>query len=402
MDKLQLVFFFINGFFISRLIIKQHLPEKIIHFLFIRFNPSLSGILFILIATSAVLSFFIPNAITVLTLLPALDILIRLYTRERSKVATGSIATILGLALIYGANIGGMGSITSSPANGILVGFAELEQIPGRERLNFAEWLSWGIPLVFFSVIAAWGLLRLAVWREIKVHLDVGHERLELTTEHPLQKWGVGLTLFYFFTSLLLSVLLLLWPQSELNIIIATGIISLIIFAMLFAVPLATAQGKKVLLTIPDCYSNLPTKGFLFVGVVIILGGLAYYLDLAPILSDWFQPLLPRQLPPYFIFLALALLSSFTTEILSNTIVQMGMFALSLAIAETMPFSLLQAFIIISLSSTSAFMTPIATGVNGLAFGGVRQLSLGKMLAFGFFMNILGALIISGWIYNFL
>jgi sodium-dependent dicarboxylate transporter 2/3/5 len=212
----------------------------------------------------------------------------------------------------------------------------------------------------------------------------------------------VGLTLFYFFSSLLLSVMLLLWPKHETAIVIATAVISLGIFAMLFAVPLAAFQEKKVLLTIPDCYSNLPMKGFLFVGVVIILGGLAYYLDLAPILSNWFQTLLPRQLPPYFIFLALALLSSFTTEILSNTVVQMGMFALSLAMVETMPFSLLQAFIIISLSCTSAFMSPIATGVNGLAFGGVRQLSLGKMLALGFFMNILGALIISGWIYNFL
>jgi sodium-dependent dicarboxylate transporter 2/3/5 len=42
-------------------------------------------------------------------------------------------------------------------------------------------------------------------------------------------------------------------------------------------------------------------------------------------------------------------------------------------------------------------MTPIATGVNGLAFGGVRDVSFRKMLLVGFFMNIVGALLISAW-----
>jgi sodium-dependent dicarboxylate transporter 2/3/5 len=43
-------------------------------------------------------------------------------------------------------------------------------------------------------------------------------------------------------------------------------------------------------------------------------------------------------------------------------------------------------------------MSPIATGVNGLAFGGVKGVSFSKMLIAGFILNIAGALLISSWV----
>jgi sodium-dependent dicarboxylate transporter 2/3/5 len=45
-------------------------------------------------------------------------------------------------------------------------------------------------------------------------------------------------------------------------------------------------------------------------------------------------------------------------------------------------------------------MSPIATGVNGLAFGGVKGASFSRMLLVGFIMNIAGALLISSWVLN--
>ena len=96
-------------------------------------------------------------------------------------------------------------------------------------------------------------------------------------------------------------------------------------------------------------------------------------------------------------FLLIALLSSFSTEILSNTAVQISMFLIVLPLSATMEFSAIQALIIVTLSSTCAFMSPIATGVNGLAFGGVKDVSLARMLVVGLVMNTVGALIISVW-----
>jgi sodium-dependent dicarboxylate transporter 2/3/5 len=126
MDKIQLVFFFISGFLASRLMIKVRLPQRIVYWFIGKKHLSLSKILFYLIVISAFLSFFIPNAITVLTLLPLLELLRRSY--EKANGPSRGIPTMLALATIYGANIGGMGSITATPANGIMVTFAVLNE----------------------------------------------------------------------------------------------------------------------------------------------------------------------------------------------------------------------------------------------------------------------------------
>ena len=94
----------------------------------------------------------------------------------------------------------------------------------------------------------------------------------------------------------------------------------------------------------------------------------------------------------------IALATSFSTEVLSNTAVQLSFFVIALPLAQTLGFSALEMLIIITLSCTSAFMSPIATGVNGLAFGGVKGVSFSKMLIVGFIMNIVGAWLISSWV----
>ena len=107
--------------------------------------------------------------------------------------------------------------------------------------------------------------------------------------------------------------------------------------------------------------------------------------------------IIPVHTSMLLLFLTVAAATSFTTEILSNTAVQISFFLMALPLAETLGVPGLAILIIITLSSTCAFMTPIATGVNGLAFGGVKGVSFRKMLIVGFFMNLAGAILISAW-----
>ena len=110
---------------------------------------------------------------------------------------------MLALSVIYGANIGGMGSVTATPANGILVTYAELNQVVGRDYLNFAPWLIWGIPLVICFVIAAWLILigTFRPWRypqnSVQLPFDAGQ------AYHPWQKMTILITAVFFISSLL-------------------------------------------------------------------------------------------------------------------------------------------------------------------------------------------------------
>ncbi len=401
MDKIQLIFFFISGFLVSRLMIKVRLPQRIVFWFIGKKNLSLARILFYLIAIAAFISFFIPNAITVLTLLPLLELLRRSY--EKANGPSRSVATMLALATIYGANIGGMGSITATPANGILVTYAVLNDVPGIQHLTFASWLIWGIPLVIVFVCLAalilWVVLR--PWKYQKNRIDLPFNDEE--AHHPYQEMTIWITGLYFLTSFILSLVLMQFPDKTFFILSVSGTLTALFIYFLFFVPLRgnnPVNSRHVLLKIPDCYNDLPTKGFVFVGIAVVLAALLYAVNIHEYLSGWSESVMKIGVSAFVLFFFIALATSFSTEVLSNTAVQISFFVMALPLAQQLGFSALEVLIIITLSCTSAFMSPIATGVNGLAFGGVKGVSFTRMLLVGFIMNIAGALLISGWTLN--
>lgn len=403
MDKIQLIFFFISGFLVSRLIIKVKLPQRIVFFLIGKKQLSTAKILLYLITLSASLSFFIPNVITVLTLLPILELLRKAY--QETALSPKSMPTMLTLSAIYGANIGGMGSVTATPANGILVTYAEINHVAGSNLLAFAPWLLWGIPLVICFVLIAWfiliGIFRPWRYRGNAIQLPFDPAQ----AYHPWQKISVAITAIFFISSLLLSILMMQHLKQALPIVIVTGIFSLLFVLFLFFFPLKkgdSREKKEPLLTIKDCYNDLPTRGFVFVGIAVALAFILYALKVHILFAGWITHILPADTSTFSLLLALALITSFATEVLSNTAVQISLFAVALPLAKTLSFSVVQALTLITLSSTCAFMSPIATGVNGLAFGGVKNVSLMKMLLVGLVMNIAGALLISFWMQFYL
>jgi sodium-dependent dicarboxylate transporter 2/3/5 len=399
MDKIQLIFFFITGFAISRLIIKARLPHRMVYWFVGKRQLSITKILFYLIAISAFLSFFIPNAITVLTLLPLLELLRRSY--EENNGSSKNVATMLALSVIYGANIGGMGSITATPANGILVTFAVFNDIPGIQYLSFASWLVWGIPLVIVFVGVAGLVLGLVLrpWRYQKSGVQLPFDARQ--TYHSYQKITIWLTGFYFLSSFILSLLMMYFTDRMSLILVISGLWTLLFIFFLFFLPIRADRAmmsRQVLLTLADCYSDLPTRGFLFVGIAVVLAAILYAFGIHELLAGWAAWVIPAGISVFAMFFLIALATSFSTEVLSNTAVQLSFFVVALPLAKTLGLSALEILIVITLSCTSAFMSPIATGVNGLAFGGVKGVSFSKMLAVGFVLNIAGALLISSWV----
>ncbi len=418
MDKLQLVFFFISGFLVSRVLIKAKIPEHLVGLLLSQKNVGFPRIVFYLIASSALLSVIIPNAITVLTLLPVISLLQK--PLEKALGEDQKIPTILSLTLIYGANIGGMGSITATPANGILIGFLKLNNVAGVDQITFTHWLMWGIPLVLVFILVSWGILifsfSLYKTRHIKIVIDTPFP----TANSHLQRIAIIITSIYFSSSLILSTLISqsLGRGSEglspwtIGLIACAGVITLGVFITLFFIPFSppkdrTDGRKAVLLTLKDCYSGLPMKGIYLLIVVGLLGGVIVALEKFGIFSmqdflvNNIETLLSDAIPALLLLLIIALFTTFTTEFLSNTVVQISLFAILLPLADGLNISAVQGLVVVTLSCTCAFMSPLATGVNGLAFGGIKGVSLREMITTGFMLNVVGAVIISTWIYLF-
>lgn len=399
MDKWQLAFFFVSGFVISRLLIKVDLPHTLVAWLVSKPGNTLTNTTLQVTSISAGLSFFIPNAITVLTLLPVLEVLRDYFQKHYGD--SRAVPTMLALATIYGANIGGMGSITATPANGILVSFAELNNVPGAEQISFGWWLFWGVPLVVCMVLVAWIVIVLSFrsWRYDPGRLT-HHVEIE-SKEHPHQLLAMTITAGYFLSSLLLSVMIIKLPQHTGAILWTSASVTALLVGGLFLVPVPNEGTKRSpLLRIRDLYSNLPMRGFLFVGIAVVVALVLYAVNADLWFSQWISSAMPRGLSAFTVLFLIALITSFGTEVLSNTAVQLSMFVLLLPLSEALGIAILPALLVVTLSSTSAFMSPIATGVNGLAFGGLRGVSFSRMLVSGFVLNVLGAIAISSWVFG--
>ena len=66
-----------------------------------------------------------------------------------------------------------MGSITATPANGILITFIGLNNVGGADNLSFATWLLWGIPLVIGYVGLSWIVLVSFFYPGVKTEVSI-------------------------------------------------------------------------------------------------------------------------------------------------------------------------------------------------------------------------------------
>jgi sodium-dependent dicarboxylate transporter 2/3/5 len=101
---------------------------------------------------------FFPNVIVMLSLIPIVKFILERIDDEEVRK---KISTPLALALIYGANIGGMASLIGSPLNLVYVSYLEICRVPGREHITFFSWLLFGVPATLVLIfISRWLLKR--------------------------------------------------------------------------------------------------------------------------------------------------------------------------------------------------------------------------------------------------
>jgi sodium-dependent dicarboxylate transporter 2/3/5 len=140
------------SFLLARVMIDAEMHCYFINTLLKRSKADLSAFISGMLFSSYILSLFFANTVVVLTMLPIIKYILDGIHDHKLK---GITATLLVLALIYGANIGGMGSLTGSALNLLYLGLIEFYKIPGRENITFFSWLIFGVPgtlvLIFLS-----------------------------------------------------------------------------------------------------------------------------------------------------------------------------------------------------------------------------------------------------------
>jgi len=257
-SKLPLILLYASGYLMYRMVVVTRVTDVLVMRLFRHSQGRFPRLLLQVTASAVLLSFFIPNAVTVLILLPIL----KTVDRDAAPRVSGDfqLTTPLALAAIYGANIGGMGSLIGSPANLLLMGALDLYGVPGREQVNFFSWFLWSLPLVFSLCIAAWWIVyRLGVprhMRKTRIHL-----KAEMETINSEQKSAGKLFMLFLVFWILESFAGFRFIEfSHMEPLVCVVFFIGLIYVIFFRKP---AKGKHPLLKFQQLFTGLPRHALL-------------------------------------------------------------------------------------------------------------------------------------------
>lgn len=384
----HVILLLMGGFMLAKGVERSGLHRRFA-FSLLRFTGQRAGRSLVLafMLAGACLSMWISNTASCLVLLPvALAVL--------QQVEDKSIAVPLVLGVAFSCNLGGIATLVGTPPNlvfaGVYESFTETEY-------SFASWLKVGLPVLIVGLpITAFWLTRhvkqgatvevpaSGVWRPEEKRVLVIFALVVLLWVFRLEPFGgwshwLGLTAM------------------------GDSSVALLGVALMFIVPSGSKQpsvssnqfdhGKRI-----DRLLDWQTAADIPWGVLLLFAGgitvaKAFQLSGAgQLLGESMQGI--GHLPPALIVLSICLAITFLTELTSNvatTTLFMPILA-SAAFAIDMPIEWLM--VPAAISASCAFMLPVATAPNAIAFG-TGHVTIKQMMREGIILNLLMALVVT-------
>ena len=330
-------------------------------------------------------SMWVNNTAVAVMMLPIALSVLRLFQQENDH----AFAPALLLAVAYGANIGGMTTLVGTAPNAILAGF--LEETQGI-HLGFLGWMILALPVSLILAFVAWLVLTRLAHRVPSDPLPGGHELLRREHEAlgPMSREEKTVASVFFITASLWIArgFLEQWLPwlNDTTIAMAGGI-------SLFLLPARRGSPEKILTW--SQAQKIPWE------VLILIGG---GLSLAAAIqkngvAEWIGAFASHigWLPAAGLMFLVVLLIVWLTEITSNAATTSTFLpiAAAMAVALGQPPVMLSAAV--ALSSSCAFMLPVATPPNAIVFGS-GLVTLHQMMRTGVWLNIFCWIILSSWL----
>ncbi|BCS89405.1 SLC13 family permease [Pseudodesulfovibrio sediminis] len=395
-QRLPLILLFVCGYFVYQLMAATRITDGFVAWALKKSRGRPSLLILYIIGATAALSSFIPNTIAVLTLIPVLKQLDEDFADQGARGMT----TVLMCSAIYGSAIGGMGSMIGSPANAVLFAALDLFEIAGREQITFFNWFLWSVPLVSVFVLLAWGVaagLGLpAAARGIRVRVEALKDG---GGAGDRQRYGARLFWLYMGYWIMEAVVSENVPDfAAVSPLVSLGFAGLFLYLLFIRRAPDSAYARGPLLAPGWLLKSVPRRGLFFILALGALFGIVHWLKLDEKVVVLTGQMLQGHMAPLLLYFLTILSVIFLTEVLSNTAVVAAFFTIAYYAAHGHDMNPLYLMMGVGVSSTCAFMTPIATTSNALAFGEMKGASLPRMLVLGCVLNLLGAALMTGWL----
>ncbi len=380
-----LLFLFVGGFMIARAMMRHGLDRRIALAM-----VSMKGIggrparvRFAFMVTGMILSMWISNTATTAILLPILIGLLKDDGEGQSRSATsGSL-----LAVAYAASLGGLGTPVGSPPNLIAMGFLEDHGI----ELTFFDWVSIGFPTAVVLVGVTFVLFQ---WKHPPIAMRLpasgagGAVAKTWTRGEVVTAISFGIAVVGWMTPGLFHAADL--PGADtIKRLLPGGGVAIIAASLLYFVP--DKGGKEPVLPWHDGI-KIDWGLIMLFGGGISLGRQMFATGLAEAIARGFVSFTGVS-DLWTLVVIVTFFTIFFTETCSNTATSNMLSPLVIAIAVELGVSPIPPVLAVGLAASCAFMLPVATGPNAIAYG-TGRIDQPTMIRAGFILNILSAIII--------
>ena len=388
------IYLFIAGFMLAAAVEKWGLHSRIAFNIALRAGASPRRLLLGFLIATAALSMWISNTATALMMMPiALGVARALPPRVEGAIP---YAGLLALAVGYGASIGGLGTPVGSPTNLVAMGFLEREGM----AVSFPQWMAMAVPVMLAMLAVVAVALALRAPRATEVGLDGdsgggGRHIIEnaLAALGPRSRPETRVGLVFGFVALGWMARPLLVDIPGLGALSDLGV-ALIGVLALFVLPSGRKPGEVLL--------DWGTAERIPWGIALLFGG---GLSLAAAMqangvTGWLAGQLDwvGALGPFLILLVIVALVIFLTEVASNTAVLTALLPVVAALAVAIGQPPLQLAVGAAIGASMAFMLPIATPPNAIAYAS-GTIPITGMMRVGLWLNLVGITLIAGFVH---
>jgi sodium-dependent dicarboxylate transporter 2/3/5 len=386
------VFLFLGGFLIAMAAERHGLHRRVGVGVVRALGTSPARLLAGFMAAAALLSMAVSNTATAVMLLP----IAAAVTGMGSSTTRLSWGGVLLLGVAYAASIGGMATLIGSPPNAIMAGQARA-LFPAAPEITFARWLGFALPIAAGFLVITWAYLALVVGRRASGTLHAA----ALAEERP-GPWARGeaaVAVVFILTALAwvfranidLGVLTVPGWADALGLEeLHDGVVAIAASVVLFALPIGRSPARFILTW--EAAVRLPWHVLILFG-----GGFALAEAFASSgLTAWMGSGLGAlgHVPVPVLVLAVCLGVTFLTEVTSNTATASVIVPIAGAAAAALGIHPYLLMVPAALSASCAFMLPVATPPNAVAFG-TGLVSIPQMARAGLALNLAGAVWIS-------
>ncbi|KAI1703342.1 sodium:sulfate symporter transmembrane region domain-containing protein [Ditylenchus destructor] len=442
-------FLFIGGLIVATAVEKCDLHQRLALRVLTLVGSQPKWIMLGFMVATAVLSMFISNTATTAMMVPIGESVInQLMHKRRASISLGDDARLgliesdptnrqpsvgtkqikmakgLMLSICFAANIGGIGTITGTPPNLVMVGMlSTLFPHVQNNGVHYLSWMAFAVPLMILCLIACWVILLVLFIDCSSVGNNSNDDSLSKSMRQKYEKLPpMDFAQKSVCTSF--AILLILWIGRDPQLV--PGIADLLpvkefytdaTSAMLIAIILFILPTKVPIFKIPSKQSkksaqetgrlmDWPTMQKKFPwGLVFLLGGgfaLAAGVresGLSNLMGDTLSELLSNSAPTWTLQLVCIGVTMLVTNICSNTVTASIFIPIVATLASEAQIHPLSLILPTTIACSFAFVLPVGSPPNAIVFSSKsRTLRVSDMVLSGFLISLATLGIVMGYI----